>query len=433
MQPLIIPEYEKVETDINLFEHSKYVDKIFNKNRERISLGYGKIKNRGPWAGIIELDEDIRLQFQPKVNLNMNFFRMLSYLNDLDSFIYDPKKTINVKNGGPFLDLISQLFIYEFIKIEKKGFLKKYLNKEENKKFLKGKLMLKKQIQQNSCDKSNFYCSYNDLTFNNLENQTVFFVSRLLKQLSRNKCIKIKLGKIQDVLLDEVEYIKISQSDLLKINFNRVNEHYSKIIEICNFVLKKVYAKNNLEKQDALCFNFIVNMNSVYEDFITRMLQEIFEENYFERLELIPQFKNKLIIKEGKKYNLKPDLVIKDKDSGKIIILDVKYKEKNISNSDFYQIAIYSQAFQEKDIIKGILLYENYLGNENYTKLYRSFNQDGVGEGEILIEYKSLNLASIMGSDFLTQSEFEGEIKGHLKKIINSILVLEDGSVIKSA
>ncbi|MFH1897002.1 MAG: hypothetical protein ABH886_01990, partial [Candidatus Desantisbacteria bacterium] len=92
------------------------------------------------------------------------------------------------EHGKLFFDVIAKIMVLEFNDIfYKQGLLKKYVSKKENIKFLRGKLLIKDQIRRNLIDKAKFSCQYDDLTYNNLENQSIL--------CARNSC-KFTSGRL---------------------------------------------------------------------------------------------------------------------------------------------------------------------------------------------------------------------------------------------
>ena len=60
------------------------------------------------------------------------------------------------------------------------GLYKNYVKKEENLSFLKGKLISKRQLNNELKKLPKFSCSYQDLTYDNLENQILLRATTLL-------------------------------------------------------------------------------------------------------------------------------------------------------------------------------------------------------------------------------------------------------------
>lgn len=294
------------------------------------------------YSGIIQF-EKIRIHFSTKVKASLFF--MLSFLKDESVFCYDPEISIDIKEGANFFDILGRMFLNELEEIFKKGFYKKYVRKEENIAFLKGKLLLYQQIHNDIQKKSKFYCSYEDLTYDNLENRIILQATTLLIPLIRfNDGIKRDLIRYSYLLREEVNLINILPEDCNKVQFSRLNEYYKTIIQFSRVILQNYFIRSTAMGK-TIGFNFIVNMNKVYEDFITTMVEELVEEdNDFQGYIVEKQKRfDSLVVEEV--IITKPDVILRRKDSldDYPLIIDAKYKSEG-HNADYYQVIAYSLA-----------------------------------------------------------------------------------------
>jgi 5-methylcytosine-specific restriction endonuclease McrBC regulatory subunit McrC len=87
-----------------------------------------------------------------------------------------------------------------------------------------------------------------------------------------------------------------------------------------------------------------VNMNKVYEDFITEIIEEIVSENKeFKNYTVEKQEKFDSLVRE-KKIITKPDIILRQKETTNYpIIVDAKYKRQE-NNADYYQVIAYALA-----------------------------------------------------------------------------------------
>jgi len=346
---ITIPEYSDKELDIKLPpEDENYLrSQRFNRDkRKNIEVFYnreGKPTIRiGPFAGIIQLT-DKRIHFSTKVNARL--FYMLSFLKSEDEFLYDPETPIQIREGTNFFDIIGRFFLNYVKDILRRGLLKKYVRKKENVRFLKGKILIKNQIKENLVDKSRFFCEYEDLTFDNLENQIALSALHSLISLIRfNKRIRNELRRFETVLKDFISLLKVNPAECNHIKFNRINQHYANIIGLSKLILEERFIRS-IHKGESRGFNFIVNMNKVYEDFITEIVEEIIEQDLeFKEFEIERQPRFSKLVRE-RTLITKPDIVIRRGEKKYPFIIDTKYKRED-SNADYYQVIAYSLALR---------------------------------------------------------------------------------------
>ncbi len=293
------------------------------------------------YAGIIQLDK-IRVHFSTKVKTNL--FYMLSFLKDERSFCYDNEVVIDIKEGASFFDILGRMFLNELDAIFKKGFYKKYIRREENISFLKGKLILAEQLQNNIKKKAKFYCSYENLTYDNLENRIILRAATLLIPLIRfSEKIKRDLIRYSYLLREDVSLVNVAPEDCDRVHYSRLNDYYETIIKFSKVVLQNYFIRSTY-KGAAKGFNFIVNMNKVYEDFITTIIEELIsEEDEFKNYVAEKQEKFNSLFRE-KTVFIRPDVILRKKDTDDYpMIIDAKYKQQEV-NADYYQVTAYALA-----------------------------------------------------------------------------------------
>lgn len=293
------------------------------------------------YSGIIQLN-GIRIHFSTKVRTNL--FYLLSFLRDEDSLQFDPELIIDIKEGFCFFDVLGRLFLNELEQIFSKGLSKKYVKEENNIGFLKGKLIFKEQIQNEMYGRAKFFCSYDDLTYNNLENQIVLKATTLLISLIRfNQEIKRDLIRYSHLLRDLVSPIEVSPEDCDKVVFSRSNDYYKAIIQFSKVVLQNYFIRS-IHRGESRGFNFIVNMNQVYEDFITTIIEELVSEAIEFRDYVVEKQQKIESLVRGGEITVKPDIIVRKKDTDeRPLIIDAKYRKQE-SNADYYQVIAYALA-----------------------------------------------------------------------------------------
>ena len=400
------------ETDWDYLEKHcfKYKEKkpynIF-KNRE----GEVCIKNSS-YSGIIQL-ENVRVHFSTKVKTNLFF--MLSFLKSEKEFLCDKETPIEIKEGANFFDIIGRMFLNELEEIVKKGLLKKYVKKHENIGFLKGKLYIKGQIHNNIKNKPKFSCIYDDLTVNNLENQIVLRALTLLIPMIRfNMDIFKDLKSHEYILKDSIELVDVSPSDCDKIHFSRLNEYYSTIIQFSKLIIEENFIRS-VNKGKSRGFNFVVNMNKVYEDFITEMVLEVVDQN-FEEYKVVSQSRFNSLVKEKKIVTI-PDIILKQRGTESYpLIIDAKYKRED-KNTDYYQVIAYSLALPEAKAC--CLIYPNTEKDiEKKLTLRRDIIHSN-GQDDVKLYAKVVDLHI---EEDLLFDDFISGIKSQIKNIISECI-----------
>ena len=123
------------------------------------------------------------------------------------------------------------------------------------------------------------------------------------------------------------------------VEFDRLNEHYREVVALSRMVLR--HSEYQAERGTVRAPGFLVDMNQLFQDFLTVALREElgvskdrFGESGIDSLD------------EGGKVSLRPDLVWRDR-GGCVFVGDAKYKRivhERIPNADIYQMLAYVTA-----------------------------------------------------------------------------------------
>lgn len=343
-----IQEYKsQVIENLNESVDIPYLEKDCFKGKEATPYKISELRDNKvrientSYSGIIQLDS-VRIHFSTKVKTNL--FYMLSFLKNEDNFRYDPEIVIDIQAGQSFFDILGRLFLNELEEIYKKGFYKKYVQKEENISFIKGKLKIRGQLQNDIRKRPKFFCSYGDLTYDNMENRIVLKAATLLIPLIRfNEDVKKELLKYSFLMREEVSLVNVNPEECNRIQFSKLNEHYETIIQLSKVILQNYFIRY-VHKGVSKGFNFIVDMNKVYEDFITTIIEDIVsEDNQFHEYIVEKQERFNSLVKE-KSIVTKPDVILRRRNTEDYpLIIDAKYKRQE-NSVDYYQVIAYALA-----------------------------------------------------------------------------------------
>lgn len=339
-----------------------------------------------------------------------NLFYMLNHtsfkLKDWDATVFEKFDDI--------FEVLIYLFTKNLLEIIKKGFYRNYITIEENKSgALRGKLLIHKHATENFITKQKFYIEYDEFSENNLLNHVFKFATELLINLSNNDINKKLLRELKFILSD-VDYQNITDSDLNRITFSRLNEHYKQPFNIAKMFIQRIWYPEYLMAPKAKeVYGFLIDMNELFEDFLAFFIKkyrtDILPDEYQHSEILIQKSERHLVCDEKKNgvFKLKPDILIKEGAEFNLII-DAKYKELKpderklgISQEDMYQIYAYATRY---DSPKTILVYPEY---ENYQQSIK---------GEFYIESKKISVRSI--NLMMDLSKNEEELKKCLKEIL---------------
>jgi 5-methylcytosine-specific restriction enzyme subunit McrC len=153
-----------------------------------------------------------------------------------------------------------------------------------------------------------------------------------------------------DLALQNVSLIQFSSQNVPVVQFTRLNQRYRPAIMLARLILRAT--SFDLGSGAVAASEFLVDMNSVFEDFVTAALGEALGKKGL-RLE---SQDDRLRLDLGNRIRLVPDLAVWQ--AGRCLFVgDVKYKRTEWNrgrNPDLYQLLAYTVA---ADLPNGVLLY----------------------------------------------------------------------------
>ena len=312
--------------------------------------------NPNGYVGIIDMQDPSIAPLNFETKDGAPIFYLLRHLHldyfeqeTRDSYFkFDPEKRIKLQEGN-FFEFLGRIFVDELNHIlETEGLLKRYVRKEENIRFLKGKICLKEQIRKNYVNKTKFYCMYDDLTLDNLENQIILRALHLLKSVVETKQLIEDIGRLEIILKD---FISQKDADLTcfdKIQYSRLNDRYQDILLYSRLIFEEVYIHSS-SGDESYGFNFVVKAWKLYEDFIS----DIIESEARDKGYTVKRQGNLDNLNPEGEITLKPDITVENNEGRKHII-DAKYKLID-NNPDYYQVICYLLSVEKPGL--GFLVY----------------------------------------------------------------------------
>ena len=320
------------------------------------------------FVGTIPLD-DIQIEILPKIplvenNIEAEKIRFLEILQSIDYFkekIFSNSK-IEITDTS-ILEIFIYLFIEEVEKILKKGLIYKYVDKNRNLNIFKGKLDINSHIKYNFSHKERFFMKFDKFLMDSLENIIIKLTIQKLKKVSINPKNKENLNKIGHYF-ENVSILENSIENLKCLTFNRMNDYYKNAIQWAKIFLdnqsSSIFSTNN-----GKMLSVLFPMETIFENYIANKLVNIIQKKISSELLIKIQDSSCSIFSnislnnieiDNNLLRIRPDIVIKNKNTKEIFILDTKWKVLNkldekfkISTEDIYQMLAYVKTYNDRN------------------------------------------------------------------------------------
>lgn len=366
------------------------------------------------WVGVIKY-KNLHLEILPKLisadvnNDNKisedersiilkNLIFMLSYTKKLDIKTNDNAKLANEKN--PFIEILIREFATSLFESLKRLTPKRYVRKEENLNYLKGKIKFSENIRYNCTNQAKFYCEYDEFSENNLLNQLFLFVSTCLYNISNNSYNKKTLKFIINYYSD-ISFVRFDKFKARKIKLTRNQELFKKSFNLAKMFVEQTsvdLSKNKFEN-----ITLVWDMNKLFEEFIFELIKRKIPECHASA-----QKTKRLLVRDREtRRDTKVDILVQKPE----VIIDTKYKKfknfEDISSADIYQVTTYCLLHKYH---RAILLYPQFENEEPDIKNYH-LNNDG---DQYRIDFCTINLKY----NDLKNEQTQKDIVDKLKQIL---------------
>lgn len=322
--------------------------------------GVGKVITAKNYVGIITLNDGTTIEILPKIYsaveddaTGTKTKRLLvDMLKTLRDSPYKSLQTssVNIEKMNIF-EVFIRMFIDEVFFIVKRGLKCSYETIEENTTFFKGKMKFSQQIKFNHSHKERSFVEYDSFNANRPENRllkaTLLYLYKHSASSRNRNDIKTLLNYFVEV--DASDY----KSDFAKYVPDRNMKDYSTALLWSRIFLMGKSFTSFAGSEVALALLF--PMETLFESYIATLLKKRLGYTDFS---VSTQDKTYHLFDEpGKKFLMRPDIVVKRKADGAIFILDTKWKvladskaNYGISQADMYQMYAYQKKYGAENV-----------------------------------------------------------------------------------
>jgi len=301
-----------------------------------------------------------------------NIYYMLSYayknLKINKDVLKDSQKFTNI------FDLFARILVGAINSLVRRGFYKEYIIKNEDTSNIKGKINFTNSIRRRTAIYKKLNCQYDEFSSDVLFNQIIkTTMDNLIRIDDLDNDLKRNLKKLRPFFYD-VNTVTLNKQVFKTLMWNKNNQHYNLIINICELVFLwrlpkdnengKIHFKDFIKKHEK-------EMANLFENFVFNFYKKEFEESKkFKGFKVskpkIDWNLDKYDEEEGRDYlpSMRTDIVLEY--NNKQFIIDTKFYKKILSSfhkktmlhsPNLYQIYTYVNNSNFDGDIRGMLLY----------------------------------------------------------------------------
>ena len=330
--------------------------------------GFGKVLQAQNYVGVIQTKDGTTIEILPKIkNATTEKSKdiLIKMLKTLKNSPFKNLSVANIKSSKiPLFEIFISMFLEELTVLVRNGIKSDYISKEENLKFLKGKLKISEQIKYNTIHKERFFVQYEEFISNRVEN-------RLIKTTLQFLYNKSKLNKNQQrireflFVFDEIEISHNIKTDFSKIKLNRQMKDYEQVLLWCKtFLFENSFSPY---KGNDIAFALLFDMNLLFESFVYSYLKK---SSNFQDIKSQDRTHHLAYENGIGRFRLKPDIVI----NGGKIIADTKWKilsedkaYNGVLQDDMYQHYAYGTKYDNCEKMYLIYPFDELIIKNSYN------------------------------------------------------------------
>lgn len=330
--------------------------------------GFGKVLQAQNYVGVIQTKDGTTIEILPKIKnatIEKSKEILIKMLKTLKNSPFKNLSVANLKSSKiPLFEIFISMFLEELTVLVRNGIKSDYISKEENLKFLKGKLKISEQIKYNTIHKERFFIQYEEFISNRVEN-------RIIKTTLQFLYNKSKLNKNQQrireflFVFDEIEISHNIKTDFSKIKLNRQMKDYEQVLLWCKtFLFENSFSPY---KGNDIAFALLFDMNLLFESFVYSYLKK---SSNFQDIKSQDRTHHLAYENGIGRFRLKPDIVI----NGGKIIADTKWKilsedkaYNGVLQDDMYQLYAYGTKYDNCEKIYLIYPFDELIIKNSYN------------------------------------------------------------------
>ncbi len=335
------------------------------------------------FVGVLDTPCGTRIEIVPKTSTEETEVEVLrQLLMKMLMTVYNiPIESFNQSNlktsKRPLFEILISQFLKSVSKLVKRGIRSDYSRVQKESPFLKGQLLVAKQIRQRPGRETVFHIEYDVYLPNRPENRLIHSaILQVMKwsKLSSNQ----RLARELTFVFADIEKSSNYELDISRWRNDRSLIHYRPLKSWCILILRQETPLSLAGKRSGISFLF--PMEVLFERYVAKKLSSQLPPRY----QLKEQAKSKYLTEHNGDnwFQLRPDILILE---GKqtILVMDTKWKlvdqnkssskdKYGLSQADFYQLYAYGQKY-----LNGVgLMYLIYPAWEKFDTELPPFNID---------------------------------------------------------
>lgn len=308
----------------------------------------------GPHVGVVGLD-CATVRVRPKLaGEELAVLRMIDYAAGLDA-LRDIGTLQHLREGLDLRDLVCLLLTRETGRLLRHGLRRDYLRREEDLPAVRGRLLADRQVMRRFGRLDRLECRYDERSGDILDNRLCAAALQVAARTATDEHVRRDARRLAadfaDVCATRGFDVRAATERLV---YHRANEHYRDAHRWALMLLGRAAFSGLYADHGPVTSAFMVDMNALFEDFVTRLLRDAAAGT---GVDVLPQktLSRAVMTADGRAYApIRPDVQLVRGRHARAWrrSVDAKYKlytDKKIQTSDLFQSFAYAHALSGSD------------------------------------------------------------------------------------
>ena len=300
--------------------------------------------------GVVRLPT-VEIRVVPKVTGDLlGLVRLLEYASGLDALTRLRDGATLEASGDSLLELFVLLFVEASERVLRRGLLSGYVEREEDLPTVRGRILGDRQVLERFGQLDRIICRFDELEHNVVENQLLTAALQVASPRVTSVGLQRRISRLRGVLepICDTDQLDLAGARMT-VTYNRLNAHYETAHRLGWLLLDALGIDDLFAPGEARSFSFLLNMNQLFERFVTRVVEQVLPVARYRVTSQIP-FKSVVwnVSSQRPYTNVIPDVVVERRgESDCRVAIDSKYKlydERGFDQGDIYQTFLYAFA-----------------------------------------------------------------------------------------
>ena len=302
------------------------------------------------WVGVVRLPT-VEIRVVPKVTGDqLGLVRLLEYASGLDALIRLSDGATLKASGDSLLELVVLLFVEASERVLRRGLLSGYVEREDDLPIVRGRILGDRQLLERFGQLDRIICRFDELEHDVVENRLLTAALQVASPRVTSVGLQRRISRLRGVLEPICDTDQLNLADArTTMTYNRLNAHYETAHQLGWLLFDALGIDDLFAPGEAQSFSFLLNMNQLFERFVTRVVEQVLPAARYRVMSQSP-FKSVVwnVSSQRPYTSIIPDVVVERRgESDCRVAIDAKYKlydERGFDQGDIYQTFLYAFA-----------------------------------------------------------------------------------------